>query len=407
MRPLAAPAAREIAARREAWRAARRVLCVRLDGMGDVLMTTPAIAALRAEGRRVTLLASPAGAAIGALVPDVDEVIACEAPWMKATPPRPLARHGIRSVCTPGGEPPGAGAAERGGGGEPAGAGARAPGAEGAAVDLAMVRRLAEGGFDAAVVFTVYSQSALPAALLCLLADIPLRLAHSREKPYQLLTDWLPDPEPAQVVRHEARRQLDLVASVGCTVEDERLRLRVPPAAREAVRALLAERGVAPGRWLLVHPGASAPSRRYPPALLVEAARALVLVTGWTIVLAGAASDRELAEQIRMEIGPSAVSVAGELDLAGLAALIEAAPVMIGNNSGPMHVAAAVGTRVVDLYALTNPQHTPWSVESRVLSCDVPCKYCYSSVCLEGHHGCLRGVSAEQVVEATLSLLAG
>jgi ADP-heptose:LPS heptosyltransferase len=84
---------------------------------------------------------------------------------------------------------------------------------------------------------------------------------------------------------------------------------------------------------------------------------------------------------------------------------VEAAPLLLCNNSGPVHVAAAVGTPVVDLYALTNPQHTPWAVPHRVLFHDVPCKYCYKSFCPEGHHDCLRLVPPATVVEAALSLL--
>ena len=70
---------------------------------------------------------------------------------------------------------------------------------------------------------------------------------------------------------------------------------------------------------------------------------------------------------------------------------------IISNNTGPAHMAAALGTPVVDLYALTNPQHTPWQVPSRVLSHDVPCRWCYSSVCRTGHHLCLRGVAPVEV----------
>ena len=96
--------------------------------------------------------------------------------------------------------------------------------------------------------------------------------------------------------------------------------------------------------------------------------------------------------------------VTGALDLAELAALITCAPVLITNNTGPSHIAAAVDTPVVCLYALTNPQHTPWLVPSRVLSYDVPCRWCYRSVCPEGHHACLRLVSPDDVVRAALEL---
>jgi ADP-heptose:LPS heptosyltransferase len=78
---------------------------------------------------------------------------------------------------------------------------------------------------------------------------------------------------------------------------------------------------------------------------------------------------------------------------------------LVANNTGPVHIAAAVGTPVVDLYALTNPQHTPWAVPSRVLNHTVPCGPCYKSVCPEGHHDCLRLVAPRDVVRATLELL--
>jgi ADP-heptose:LPS heptosyltransferase len=61
----------------------------------------------------------------------------------------------------------------------------------------------------------------------------------------------------------------------------------------------------------------------------------------------------------------------------------------------------------VDLYALTNPQHTPWRVASRVLYRDVPCKNCYKSVCPEGHGACLSGIEPDEIVQAALALLSG
>ena len=352
----------------EAWSRARNVLCVRLDALGDVLMTTPALRALHesAPGRRITLLTSPSGAEAARLVPWVDEVIVYDAPWMKATAPR-------RSP-------------------EP---------------DLAMIERLRQGGFDAAVVFTVYSQNPLPSVLLCYLAGIPLRLAHCRENPYQMLTHWVAEPEPHRLVRHEVQRQLDLVASVGCRAADERLAISISALARRQAAEWLEARGWDDGRpWVVIHPGCTAPSRRYPPESYAEVARRLADEHDLRIVFTGSDSEREEIEAIRRAMaGAESVSLAGALDLAGLAALLERAPLLVANNTGPVHVAAAVGTPVVDLYALTNPQHTPWAVPNRVLNHDVPCKYCYKSLCPEGHHDCLRRVTPGHVVEATLELL--
>ena len=353
---------------RSDWAEARRLLAVRLDAIGDVLMTGPALRALReaVAGRRITLLTSRAGAEVARLMPEVDEAITYEAPWVKS-----------------GGR---VSARER---------------------DAAMIERLG-GGFDAAVIFTVYSQSPLPAALLCHLSGIPLRLAHCRENPYGLLTDWVPEPEPEHFVRHEVRRQLDLVAAVGAATSDERLAVAVPPAVRERVRALLAAEGFAPdGRWAVLHPGGTAPSRRWPPESWAEVAGRLERERGVKPLFTGDAAETELVAEIRAAADRTGRSLAGRLDLGELAALLGHAPVLVAGNSGPVHLAAAVGTPVVDLYALTNPQHTPWEVPSRVLFEDVPCRWCYRSVCPEGHHRCLRAVRPAEVVEAALSLLNG
>jgi len=349
------------------WQRASRLLCVRLDQLGDVLMTTPAVRALKesAPGRHVTLLTSPAAAEAARLVPEIDEVLTYDAPWMKATAPR---------------DSP-----------EP---------------DRRFIETLCAGGFDAAVIFTVYSQNPLPAAMACYLAGIPLRLAYCHENPYQLLTDWVPDPEPAAGPRHEVRRQLDLVARIGCRASDEHLSLRVPgDSRRSALRRLVDQRVNLERPWIAVHPGASAPSRRYPPALYAEALRELVGIHGLQAVLTGSRDEAALCEEIRLLSGVDVVSLAGMLRFAELSAVIEAAPLLLANNTGPVHIAAAVGTPVVDLYALTNPQHTPWQVPNRVLSHDVPCRNCYKSVCPHGHGNCLALIEPREVVEAVVGLL--
>jgi ADP-heptose:LPS heptosyltransferase len=214
------------------WQGVRRLLCVRLDSIGDVLMTTPAIRALRETlGCQVALLTSAAGAAVAPLVPEIDDTLVFAAPWMKAT--------------------------------------------HGATDDAETIARLAARQFDAAVIFTVYSQNPLPAAYLCYLAGIPRRLAHCRENPYALLTDWVSDPEPASTIRHEVQRQLDLVAGVGCNTQNQKLSFAVPAAARARVQPLIHRRPL-----VVVHPGATAASRRYPPGQYARAIDLLIQHTG-------------------------------------------------------------------------------------------------------------------------------
>lgn len=351
------------------WNTVEKILCIRLDTIGDVLMTTPALRALKVSHpqRQITLFTSSAGAAVAPLIPDLDDTIIYDAPWLKATAPR------INS--------------------QP---------------EYDMAEQLRRLKFDAAIIFTVYSQNPLPSAFLCYLAGIPLRLAHCHENPYQLLTDWVRDLEPEQFIRHEVRRQLDLVATVGCQIEDERLSLQVPEAARCRVLHLLHERGLDLLQpWVVIHPGATALSRRYPPEQFAAVAQQLIDGEGVQVVFTGTQPEQELVQQIQAAMTARAHSLVGCLNLGELAALLELAPVLISNNTGPVHVAAAVGTPVVDLYALTNPQHTPWGVPNRVLFQDVPCRFCYKSICPEGHYHCLRLVTPEAVVCAIRDLLSG
>jgi lipopolysaccharide heptosyltransferase II len=352
---------------RENWRNARRILCVRLDSMGDVLMTTPAIRALAQSipDHRLALLTSPAGAEAGRLISSLEKVLVYDAPWMKSTAPRLVREY-----------------------------------------DWKMIETVRAQHFDAAVIFTVYSQSALPAALFAYLADIPLRLAHCRENPYHLLTDWIRDPEPQGYIRHEVRRQLDLVASVGASISDDHLSIQVSDHAAAHIDRLLTHLVKPDQPWIVVHPGANAASRRYPPELFAEAARQLVRTTGYGILWTGNALERDMITGIQELMQLPSSSLAGQLSVEEFGALLARASLLLSNNTGAVHLAAAVGTPVVDLYALTNPQHTPWRVPRRLLFQDVSCRFCYQSACPEDHHRCLHAVQPETIVAAVLDLLA-
>lgn len=360
--------------RQRRWQSVKRVLAIRLDNLGDLLMTTPALVALRASlpQAHVTLLASRAGAALAAHVPVVNEVIAFDAPWVK----RPA---GALEASLPLGQ-----------------------------AEAQLVARLAAGNFDAAVIFTVCTQSALPAALLCLQAGIPLRLAYSRENPYELLTDWLHDTEvPADGMRHEAQRQLDLVRHVGLQADAQRLLFRFRVEEALSMRHKFEQAGGDLTRpYVVVHPGATAASRRYPAERFGQAAQALVDATGCQAVFSGGADEAPLVAQAMAAMRPgAAVSLAGQLALGELASLIAGAQVTLCNNSAPAHIAAALGAPVVVLYALTNPQHTPWQARARVLNHPVPCRHCLKSVCPEQHHDCLERVPTEAVVRAAQELM--
>jgi lipopolysaccharide heptosyltransferase II len=348
-----------------AWHLKRKLLCVRLDSAGDVLMTTPALNALKeaVPGRHLTLLTSPSGAHAARLVPALDEIIEFEAPWMK--PPHATVSN-----------------------------------------DRALINRLAAGGYDGAVVFSVYSQNPLPAAYLVYLAGIPSCLAHCRENAYHLLSDRVPDPEPQQRLRHEVRRQLDLVATTGAKPKSDALSIAIPSVARRRAMAALATLRIPrDGPLVVAHVGASAPSRRYPPQRFAEALDLVIAEQRARVVLTGDSTEVHLVEFVRGAMRSDVYTLAGCLEFAELCAAIEAADVLVSNNTAPVHIAAAVGTPVVDLYALTNPQHGPWRVPHRLLYRDVPCRYCYKSVCPAGHHDCLAQVTPAEIADAVRGLL--
>lgn len=340
-----------------------KLLAIRLDAAGDVLMCSPALRALHEGGHELALLTSPAGALAGERIEGVTQVLRWQAPWMKSST-------ACDADCVP-----------------------------------AMAAQLRGQAFDGAVIFCSYSQSPLPAALLCQMAGIPLRLAHCRENPYQLLTHWVKESEPEQQLRHEVQRQLDLVAQLDCRPSSTRLGLRVAEGDYAAARNALHAAGIdAASEWILLHPGASAPSRRYPPALWRSAAELLAAQTQLPLVFAGAPEEAALVNEIANGHWPS---VAGLLDFGALAALISMSRLLIACNSAPAHLAAATGTAVVDLYALTNPQHAPWQVRHRLLYQPVPCHDCYRSICPMQHHRCLAGVEPAQVAAAAVELLQG
>ncbi len=351
------------------WREARNILVVRLDNLGDVVMTTPALTAIRhaAPDVRLTLLTSRAGAAACQHLPVIDDAIVYDAPWVKGAPSSP----------------------------------------RGLQADQRMISRLARERFDAVIIFTVCTQSALPAAMLCRLAGIPLRLAHSRENPYDLLTDWVHDTEVCETgMRHEVERQLALVRSVGFHADDERLLFRYRVADVLNMRRKFEQAGGDLRRpYVVVHPGASAASRRWPAARFGTAADAIAATTDCQVVFTGGRGEDALVAEARAGMHQPGFSLAGQLTLGELAALIAGAQVTLCNNSGPAHIAAAVGAPVVVLYALTNPQHTPWKGRSRVLNHDVPCRNCLQSACPDAQHPCLNLVQSDEVSDAALEMI--
>lgn len=299
--------------------------------MGDLIMTTPALKALKETLHcHVTVLTSTMAQSIVGYIPVIDDVIIRDLPWIKS------------NTATAGAD----------------------------LLELAALLRSYQ--FDGAIIFTVYSQSALPAALLTMMAGIPLRLAYSRENPYDLLTHWLPDKEPYSFVQHQVKRDLALAAVTGAFINDDRLLLAVNGQDRQRMQNKLKEISIDPSKgYLIFHPGVSEEKRKYPLQHWITLGKKLQH-TGLSILLTGTAKEKELTGAIAAGIGDNATDVAGRFTTGEFIALTAGAAGVVSVNTATIHIAAACETPVVVLYALTNPQHTPWKVCGQVFPYNVP-----------------------------------
>jgi ADP-heptose:LPS heptosyltransferase len=344
-----------------AWAGLERILVVRPDNLGDVLLAGPALAALRAAAprARIDLLASPGGAAAAALLPEVDDVVVARVSWQR-----------IETEPVPG--PP----------------------------DPGLVEELAGRGYAAAVLLTSFSQSPWPAAYVCQLAGIPVRAGLSKEFGGAGLTHWVPAPDDDL---HQVDRALHLLERIGVPPRGTDLHAHVDAAAGAAARRLLDAAGVT-GPYAVLLPGASCPSRRYPAQRFREVAAGLA-GAGLAVVVSGPAAEAELVERVAGGV-PGAVAAAGGLDVPGLAGLLGGAEVVVANNSGGTHLADAVGTPVAVLFAGTElaAQYRPRSVPSTVLGRPTPCTPCRQFRC-PFHLECL-DVPPAEVVAAALRLTA-
>jgi ADP-heptose:LPS heptosyltransferase len=152
------------------------------------------------------------------------------------------------------------------------------------------------------------------------------------------------------------------------------------------------------------------PARTYPWELYAEVVSLLVQQLHARVVITGAEHEQpmvnDLLGRLPLEVRPHVEAAAGNLGFPEFCALIEAADLTITNNTGPMHMAAALNTPVIALFALTNPpeQWGPWRVPHRLLYREVPCRLCYSRICPVDHE-CLVGVPPSEVVATAAELL--
>lgn len=331
------------------------VLMVRPDNNGDVLLAGPAVRAVAASGARVTLWTGPRGHGGARLLPDVDDWMETELPWIDPQPAPTTAEW-----------------------------------ADGVVADLA------SRAIDRAIVLTSFHQSPLPTALLLRMAGVPFVGATSVDYPGSLLDVRHRIADDV----HEVYRALDLVRTCGYELPpDDDGGLQVDTGgARNPVDHL------AP--YVVVHPGASVQARAWHAEGHAQAVHGL-REDGWHVVLTGAADEHDLVEGIRPPDDPGATSLAGRCDWHEMAEVLRGADAVVVGNTGPAHLAAAVDTPVVSLFAPTVPavRWRPWQVPMVLLGDqEVPCAGCRATTCPVAGHPCLGSVDPMEVRAAVRGL---
>ncbi len=326
-----------------------RILVIRLDRMGDLMLSLPAIDALRRRfpGASISVMTQYATRELFEGHPSIDEVIVYD-----------YSKKGRQAF--------------------PIGY-------------FRFIEEIMKRRFDAAVVL----HPGIRSYLLPFLAAIPFRIGFQNRNAW-LLTRALRD-ERHLGQKHESQYALDLVAGLTGvhTPGPAPSRLAVDPTAMIEVPQ---------GRWMVLHPGASCPSKRWPVERFRALAQALLAeFPDHSIAVVGGQETRGESRLITASLGERALDLAGKLDLRQLAAFLSHCDVLISNDSGPVHIAAAVGTRVVSLFGrnqkgLSPQRWKPLGEGHIVIQKDVGCQVCLAHLCPIGFE-CLKAIEVEDVMK--------
>ncbi|MBI3330973.1 MAG: lipopolysaccharide heptosyltransferase II [Candidatus Omnitrophica bacterium] len=338
----------------------RRILVIRLDRLGDVALSTPALQALRERFPHafIAMLVRPPCRDVVEGHPALNEVIGYD---------KDGAHRSLRAT-------------------------------------VRFARSLRRYEFDTALVLHPSNRS----HWIPWLAGIPVRIGYNRKSGW-LLTHRFPHRKQ-EGQQHEAAYTVELLAPFDIPDEVVPPVVPVQPDAAKRVDALLTACAVGPHeRLVAIHPSASCVSKRWMPERFAEVADRLVAEQGVRVCLVAAEADAAHAQQVARAMRQPALDFAGGLSVAELIALLRRCRLLLSNDSGPVHLAAAVGTPVVDIFgrnqAGLSPQRWgPLGEGHVVLHKEVGCVTCLAHNCDIGFL-CLTSLSAEEVYRAAVSVL--
>ena len=338
----------------------RRILIVRTDRIGDVLLSTPVIKALRQKYPQayISMLVSPYARDIVENNPYLDEVIIYDKDikhksWMRS---------------------------------------------------LQFASRLKKKKFDLAVILHPINRM----HLLTFLAGIPERLGYKRK--FGFLNNLVKAHTKQEGRKHEAEYNLDLLSDLGVSGNARDLFMPIKPESEQWVKDLFARHGIKEAdRLLAINPGASCPSKIWPSANFAQVAEILASRYNFKILVVAGAKDIPLANMVANKIGDRALNLSGKTSVSHLASILKRCALFISNDSGPVHIASSLGVPVISIFGRNQPGLSPrrWGPLGRLdkyLHKDVGCIQCLAHNCKK-EFACLKAISVEDVLSAAESIL--
>jgi heptosyltransferase-2 len=263
-------------------------------------------------------------------------------------------------------------------------------------------RELDKHGFDLALLFP----NAFRAAALVRAAGIPERWGYGTDGRRPLLTRSVP-PAPRPFGRHQTFYYLDMMRELGFETTSPDTTLRLTTEMRQAARQLLESAGYQRGEPLIgIHPGAAGGSaKRWTRDNYAEVGEQLASGQHGQVVLLGGPGELDLIREIRSRIRAPVIDLAAKTSLVALMGVLDALSVLVTNDSGPMHLAAAFGTPTVAIFGPTDERETgPMGRSSKVLRRHVDCSPCLLKECPTDHR-CMTEIGVEEVVDAAVQLV--
>ncbi|MDD5596211.1 MAG: lipopolysaccharide heptosyltransferase II, partial [Candidatus Omnitrophica bacterium] len=338
----------------------KRILIARTDRIGDVVLSTPVIKAIRENYPHayIAVLVSPYAKEIVEGNPYLDEVIVYD---------KDKLQRGLMG-------------------------------------SIKFARLLKKKKFDLALILHPNNRT----HLITFFAAIPRRLGYDR-KFHRLLTDKIKHTKQLGQ-KHETEYTLDFIRYLGIEPASKSLYMPIKKESEEKVDKLFEELSILKtDKLLAVHPAASCPSRIWPNDRFAAVADKLIEKYGFKVLILAASKDKALAEEVKKHMSHQAINLAGETSISMLASVLKRCQLFISNDSGPVHIAAALGTPVISIFGRNQPGLSPlrWAPlgpKARTIHKNVGCVECLAHNCLKGF-ACLKAIKVEEVISIADEIL--